>query len=349
MGDFSSYLDRLVEFSHKRLGHGLGLLKMEANLEELDSEGLNLEKINAAVDCLAVLHGAGIAYRRSHTDCSITQLQDQFTSAEVRDLLSHHLTPHLVHLARVEGALGVDHHLVAGLRSAHRELPRLLTSTRKSSESFSTVCHGSPSLSSFAFFLHSDGSVQCYLVPSSPTPPPGAFLFPASDLAHFLLTSCPALLTPQFWELTVDSYYKKLSQTVGQFGLILRHMGVSEKQFKTESERALGGQWLVVTLVLPLLKRGVRLDKGTARQLLKVATDLELQVHWKTKSRIKRMVSVSEEDEREDNDQVKSVRMTETSFHEEDEKEDKSNEEENRNCENQLLQLCQSLVIEAHG
>lgn len=342
-GDFTSYLDRLADFTKKRLGVGLGLSKEGDGWEGEGPNGLSMQQISAAVELLAVLHGTGIAYRRSHKDCSDNRLSDPFTIPQVRELVSHHLTPHLVQLGRLEGSLGVDHHLVTGLRTAQRELPRLIVSLRKSSDSYSTVCHGSPSSSSFTFQTLPDESVQCSLLPPHSSLS-GSLLFPTSDLAHFLLTSCPSLLTPQFWQHTLSTYYTKLSQTVSQFGLILRHMGVNEAQFKAGAERALAGQWLVVTLVQPLLQ-GVRLDKGTARQLLKIAHELKLQLHWKTKARIKPMVSVNEEDEQEEEEEVKERNVTNYS----ETRVEEENEEGNESSETQIIQLCSHLVIEAKG
>merc|ERR1711974_346767 len=250
--------------------------------------------------------------------------------------ISVHMTPHLTHLTRLSAAEGLGHNLMAGLRAGIREVPRLIQATRKHSDSFRTVSHGSPTLDSFQFKIREAESnkdsnkvkeeesekadkevkndskefekaaIKCRLNSNSDETCPANQVSPLADVAHLLLTCCPSHLTPSTWQAAISTYYAKLACTVAQFGLLLKHLGVSEKALQAEAGRVLAGQWLVVALVIPAVKNCSRIDRGLARALLCAAKRMDLQVYWPARRLsapnlgIVRMNSVSEEQEEEE-------------------------------------------------
>merc|ERR550517_2256202 len=225
-------------------------------------------------------------------------------------------------------------------RAGIREVPRLIQATRKHSDSFRTVCHGSPTLDSFQFKIReaesnkdnkdskdskdfkdfnkiSDDSndsekaaaiVTCRLKSSDQTWPTNQ-VSPLTDVAHLLLTSCPSYLTPLPWQTAISTYYTKLAWTVAQFGLLLKHLGISEQALQAEAGRVLAGQWLVVALVIPAVENCSRIDRGFARALLCAAKRMDLQVYWPARRLsapnlgLVRMNSVSEEQEEEEEEE----------------------------------------------
>merc|ERR550517_1096973 len=249
-------------------------------------------------------------------------------------------------------------------RAGIREVPRLIQATRKHSDSFRTVCHGSPTLDSFQFKIReaesnkdnkdskdskdfkdfnkiSDDSndsekaaaiVTCRLKSSDQTWPTNQ-VSPLTDVAHLLLTSCPSHLTPVTWQAAISTYYTKLAWTVAQFGLLLKHLGISEQALQAEAGRVLAGQWLVVALVIPAVENCSRIDRGFARALLCAAKRMDLQVYWParrlsaTNLGLVRMNSVSEEQEEEEEEEQQKdewgvkVKMRKPVFEEVEEKE----------------------------
>merc|ERR1712108_68507 len=118
---------------------------------------------------------------------------------------------------------------MAGLRAGIREVPRLIQATRKHSDSFRTVSHGSPTLDSFQFKIREAESnkdsnkvkeeeskkadkevkndskefekaaIKCRLNSNSDETCPANQVSPLADVAHLLLTCCPSHLTPSTW------------------------------------------------------------------------------------------------------------------------------------------------------
>jgi len=364
-GKLDAYVRTLADFAQRRLGTDLGLsdsdevidpqLELNGSDEgvEIETErrsnlhgggggwgppqpGLVQEQVEAAIEMLAVIHGAGLAFGRSNREKSFGQ-SDPFNTYQTREAISVHMTPHLTHLTRLSAAEGLGHNLMAGLRAGIREVPRLIQATRKHSDSFRTVCHGSPTLDSFQFKIReaesnkdnkdskdskdfkdfnkiSDDSndsekaaaiVTCRLKSSDQTWPTNQ-VSPLTDVAHLLLTSCPSYLTPLTWQAAISTYYTKLAWTVAQFGLLLKHLGISEQALQAEAGRVLAGQWLVVALVIPAVENCSRIDRGFARALLCAAKRMDLQVYWPARRLsapnlgLVRMNSVSEEQEEED-------------------------------------------------
>merc|ERR1711974_544373 len=154
-------------------------------------------------------------------------------------------------------------------------------------------------------------AIKCRLNSNSDETCPANQVSPLADVAHLLLTCCPSHLTPSTWQAAISTYYAKLACTVAQFGLLLKHLGVSEKALQAEAGRVLAGQWLVVALVIPAVKNCSRIDRGLARALLCAAKRMDLQVYWPARRLsapnlgIVRMNSVSEEQEEQEELMVK--------------------------------------------
>ena len=80
------------------------------------------------------------------------------------------------------------------------------------------------------------------------------FLSPATDLAHLLLTSTTREYRKQHWDEVVQHYYDTFNVTLAEFGLVLRHLGTTYKDFLYEVKRALRGQFLCVAFIIPIGK-----------------------------------------------------------------------------------------------
>jgi len=377
------YVRSLADFAQRRLGTDLGLRALDGETDpqlglsgsdsdveretyESDEEessnrgsgggwgppqpGLVQEQVEAAIGMLAVIHAVGLAFERSNRGKTFGQ-SDPFNTFQTREAISVHMTPHLTHLTRLSAAEGLGHNLMAGLRAGIREVPRLIQATRKHSDSFRTVCHGSPTLDSFQFKktreagesnedskeankVNEDSKeakevkqeestnnskdskecgkktaeavFECRLNSSLNQICPANQVSPLADVAHLFLTSCPSDLTPHTWQAAISTYYTKLASTVAQFGLLLKHLGVSQQALQAEAGRVLAGQWLVVALVIPAVNNCSRIDRGLARALLCAAKRMDLQVYWPARRLsapnlgLVRMNSVSEEQEDED-------------------------------------------------
>ena len=80
------------------------------------------------------------------------------------------------------------------------------------------------------------------------------FLSPATDLAHLLLTSTTREYRKEHWDEVVEHYYETFNVTLAEFGLVLRHLGTTYKDFLYEVKRALRGQFLCVAFIIPIGK-----------------------------------------------------------------------------------------------
>ena len=80
------------------------------------------------------------------------------------------------------------------------------------------------------------------------------FLSPATDLAHLLLTSTTREYRKEHWDEVVQHYYDTFNVTLAEFGLVLRHLGTTYKDFLYEVKRALRGQFLCVAFIIPIGK-----------------------------------------------------------------------------------------------
>ena len=91
---------------------------------------------------------------------------------------------------------------------------------------------------------------ECYMIDLHSA----QFLSPATDLAHLLLTSTTREYRKEHWEEVVQHYYDTFNVTLCEFGLILRHLGTTYKDFVYEVKRALRGQFLCVAFIIPIGK-----------------------------------------------------------------------------------------------
>ena len=91
---------------------------------------------------------------------------------------------------------------------------------------------------------------ECYMIDLHSA----QFLSPATDLAHLLLTSTTREYRKQHWDEVVQHYYDTFNITLAEFGLVLRHLGTTYKDFLYEVKRALRGQFLCVAFIIPIGK-----------------------------------------------------------------------------------------------
>ena len=98
-------------------------------------------------------------------------------------------------------------------------------------------------------FRSSESGLECCMIDFRSS----CFLSPASDLAHLILTSCHHDLIKSDWNNILEEYYNIFNTTLCKFGLVLRHLGTNYHHFKQEVDRALAGQFIIVSLVIPIL------------------------------------------------------------------------------------------------
>ena len=79
-------------------------------------------------------------------------------------------------------------------------------------------------------------------------------LSPATDIAHLLLTSTTRDYRKEHWDEVIEHYYETFNVTLAEFGLVLRHLGTTYKDFLYEVKRALRGQFLCVAFIIPIGK-----------------------------------------------------------------------------------------------
>ena len=91
---------------------------------------------------------------------------------------------------------------------------------------------------------------ECYMIDFHSA----QFLSPATDLAHLLLTSTTREYRKEHWDEVVQHYYDIFNVTLAEFGLVLRHLGTTYKDFLYEVKRALRGQFLCVAFIIPIGK-----------------------------------------------------------------------------------------------
>ena len=91
---------------------------------------------------------------------------------------------------------------------------------------------------------------ECYMIDFHSA----QFLSPATDLAHLLLTSTTREYRKKHWDEVVQHYYDTFNVTLAEFGLVLRHLGTTYKDFLYEVKRALRGQFLCVAFIIPIGK-----------------------------------------------------------------------------------------------
>ena len=91
---------------------------------------------------------------------------------------------------------------------------------------------------------------ECYMIDFHSA----QFLSPATDLAHLLLTSTTREYRKEHWDEVVEHYYETFNVTLAEFGLVLRHLGTTYKDFLYEVKRALRGQFLCVAFIIPIGK-----------------------------------------------------------------------------------------------
>jgi len=220
--------------------------------QDWNSSRLNLTQIRSAVQSMAVMHAAGLAYRMSmktnFEDLYPWLMEDFYTSNMAKELLAKHLDSYLHCLSLLSGVGKV----VSKLRKIQQEVFQYLVSLRKPNDDlgtrFSTICHGDLWQGNL-MFKEKDGETQCVMLDFHAS----SYLSPASDLAHLILTSCPRDLARDHWDSIVEHYYNIFNTTIAQFGLILRHLGTSYNHFRQEVSRAMAGQFLVVSLVVPIV------------------------------------------------------------------------------------------------
>eukprot|EP00092_Neocalanus_flemingeri_P094678 GFUD01120401.1.p1 GENE.GFUD01120401.1~~GFUD01120401.1.p1 ORF type:complete len:464 (-),score=144.12 GFUD01120401.1:120-1511(-) len=269
----NEYLQDLQNFVTSRVGNKvrLNIPSLEENnlnksntklLEELTKQGwytedwntskLSLTQIRSAVQSMAVMHAAGLAYRMSMKTNFEKHypwlMEDLYTSNMAKELIAKHLDSYLHCLSFLSGVGKA----VSKLRKIEPDLFQYLVSLRRSNDAlgtrFSTICHGDLWQGNL-MFKENEGVTQCVMMDFHSS----AFLSPASDLAHLILTSCPRELVRDHWESIVEQYYNVFNTTLAQFGLILKHLGTSYNHFRQEVRRAMAGQFLVVCLVVPIV------------------------------------------------------------------------------------------------
>ena len=97
---------------------------------------------------------------------------------------------------------------------------------------------------------HDRKPTECYMIDFHSA----QFLSPATDLAHLLLTSTTRAYRKEHWDEVVQHYYDTFNVTLAEFGLVLRHLGTTYKDFLYEVKRALRGQFLCVAFIIPIGK-----------------------------------------------------------------------------------------------
>ena len=93
-------------------------------------------------------------------------------------------------------------------------------------------------------------SEECYIIDFQSA----QFLSPATDLAHLMLTSTSREYRKQHFDEVVQHYYNIFNQTLAEFGLVLKHLGITYQDFQYEVKKALRGQFLCVAFIIPIGK-----------------------------------------------------------------------------------------------
>jgi len=272
----NSYLSNLEKFMESRVGSQVKLSiprdfhtdledPRTKVMEDLLSDGfgsrdwvsqtLSHSEVSAAVREMAVLHATGLAYRMSLKDSFEDKypwlMEDLFTSNIVKELLAKNLDSYLHYLTFLPGVSKT----VEELRKVKHQIFDLIVSLRRPTDTlgtrFRTVCHGDLWMGNLMFKGEGENTEAVMLDFHS-----AAYLSPASDLAHLLLTStnreyCTANLWD--WDHIVQEYYTHFNQTLQKFNLILKHLGMTYANFQQEVRRALAGQFLCVALVIPIV------------------------------------------------------------------------------------------------
>lgn len=293
------YVTDLNEFISERLGNKLVLGVSKESKDELvgqgltnpSSEKLSLDQTLAAVDSLAVFHAAGLAYRMS-VKSGFEQkypwlMEDIYTSGLSKELIARHLDSFLHCLSYLPGV----EKTVAKLRKIEHDLFQYLVSLRRPTDAlgsrFSTICHGDVWQENLLFKVD-DNAVRCTLRNFYCS----SYLSPASDLAYLILANCSRSLTLEYWEQIIEHYYNTFNTTLTKFGLILRHLGTSYNHFRQEVERALAGQFLVVTLVIPIIALFGPLEYKNRRDSRRRSSSSDRQ---NTVRHLVQMMSITEE------------------------------------------------------
>ena len=193
----------------------------EAGWRLQDSRRLERTEISAAIESMAVLHAAGLAYRMSIKTNFETKYpwltNDLFTSNIAKELIAKHLDSYLHCLSFVSGAEKVVCQLRRIQPNVFQHLLALRRPTDDLGSRFSTICHGDLWQGNIMFRPKEEegGQLECAMMDFHSA----CYLSPASDLAHLVLTSCPRNIVTdnQDWDTMVQEYYNIFNTTLARY------------------------------------------------------------------------------------------------------------------------------------
>lgn len=146
--------------------------------------------------------------------------------------------------------------VVNQLRKIEQDVFQLLLRLRKPQNKIGnrlrTVCHGDLWMGNLLFKstnsnceeLRSARLVNFHSV---------CFLSPATDLAHLLLTSLAREDRINHYNKVLEEYYDVFNKTLIKFGMVLKHLGTTFKDFQEEFSMSVAGEFLCVCLVIPIV------------------------------------------------------------------------------------------------